>query len=101
MRQCGYCGKYSPGNLTECPDCHEPFPEMRVASRPRAERRGEIRRGLLYMLLAAVIHFFAGEYSAMILPVQIAPVVTLYLSPLLFLGGLGFVVYGLYLQSRA
>ena len=52
------------------------------------------------MLLAAVIHFFAGGYSAMDLPYPIDPVVTVYLSPLLFLGGLGLTLYGFYIRNR-
>lgn len=52
------------------------------------------------MLLAAVIHYFAGGYSAMNLPFPISPAVTAYLSPLLFLSGLGLVGYGFYLHSR-
>jgi hypothetical protein len=76
------------------------LPNIPVASRPHAERHGEVRRGLLYMLLAGVIHYFAGGYSTMNLPFPIDPVVTVYLSPLLFLSGLGFVVYGFYLRNR-
>jgi hypothetical protein len=52
------------------------------------------------MLLAAVIHYFAGGYGAMDLPFPIAPVVTVYLSPLLFLGGLGLTLYGFYPRKR-
>jgi hypothetical protein len=52
------------------------------------------------MLLAAVIHYFAGGYSAMDLPIPITQVVTVYLSPLLFLGGLGLTLYGFYLRIR-
>ena len=53
------------------------------------------------MLLAALIHYFAGGYSTMNVPFPINPVVTLYLSPLLFLGGLGLALYGLWLRNRA
>lgn len=52
------------------------------------------------MLLAALIHYFAGGYSTMNVPFPINPVVTLYLSPLLFLGGLGLALYGLWLRNR-
>ena len=34
------------------------------------------------------------------LPFPINPLVTVYLSPLLFLGGLGLSVYGLYLRNK-
>jgi hypothetical protein len=55
---------------------------------------GRLRRGLLYMFLAGVIHYFAGGYSSMRLPVEIPPMVTQYLTPALFLLGLGFCLYG-------
>ncbi len=77
------------------------LPEIRVVRRPRTDGRREVRRGLLYMLLAAVIHYFVGGYSAMNPPFPINPVVTVYLSPLLFLSGLGLTVYGFYSRIRA
>jgi hypothetical protein len=52
------------------------------------------------MLLAAVIHYFVAGYSAMDLPIPIAPVVVAYLTPLLFLGGLGLTLYGFYLRNK-
>jgi hypothetical protein len=55
---------------------------------------GELRRGLLYMTLAGVIHYFAAGYSTYELPVRIPEMVTLYLTPALFVLGLGFAVYG-------
>jgi hypothetical protein len=72
-----------------------------MAAPRRSDGRGKIRQGLLYMLLAAVIHYFAGGYSAMELPLPIEQVVTFYLSPLLFLSGLGLVLYGFYLRRKA
>jgi hypothetical protein len=86
--------------LAQCPFCREALPEVYVAKRPRNGGRDKIRQGLLYMLLAAVIHYFAGGHSAMALPFPIAPVVTVYLSPLLFLSGLGLSLHGLYLQHK-
>jgi hypothetical protein len=54
------------------------------------------------MLLAAVIHYFAAGYGMpWKLPVQVMPIVTNYLSPLLFLGGLGLTLYGLFQRMRA
>jgi hypothetical protein len=47
-----------------------------------------------------VIHYFAGGYSALDLPFPINPIVTVYLSPMLFLSGLGLGIYGFYLQSQ-
>ena len=101
-RQCPYCGKLVSDYLAECPHCHEAIPELRAAAPPRSDvGRRKIRQGLLYMLLAAVIHYFAGGYSAMKLPFLFSQVVTVYLSPLLFLGGLGLVLYGFHLHRKA
>ena len=100
-RQCPYCGKLVADHMAECPHCHEAIPQIRAAVPHRSEAgRREIRHGLLYMLLAAVIHYFAGGYSAMDLPFPIQPVVTVYLAPLLFLGGLGLSLYGFYLRRK-
>jgi hypothetical protein len=99
-RQCPYCGKFVSKNLSCCPNCRETMPNVLKVEAAPAAKRGQIRRGLLYMLMAAVIHFFAGGYSAMELPYPIAPVVTIYLSPLLFLGGLGLTLYGLYMRNK-
>jgi hypothetical protein len=101
-RQCPYCGKLVSDYRAECPHCHEAIPELRAAAPPRSDvARRKIRQGLLYMLLAAVIHYFAGGYSAMKLPFPIQPVVTVYLAPVLFLGGLGLSLYGFYLHRKA
>jgi hypothetical protein len=103
LRQCPFCGKTIPKSFTQCPACRESFPSLQepgaasAISRPMRDRR--IRRGLLYMLLAALIHYFAAGYSAMFLPYSINAVVTSYLSPLFFLGGLGLLLYGLFSKS--
>ena len=60
----------------------------------------EMRRGLLYILLAVIVHYFAGGYSAFQLPVVVPAFVTAYLTPLLFLAGVGLEVYGGYLYIR-
>lgn len=73
---------------------------MREIRATPTTKRGQIRRGLLYMLLAAVIQYFAGGYSALNLPFPIAPLVTTYLAPFLFLSGLGLTLYGLYLRNK-
>ncbi len=78
------------------------IPERRASRRSRSNGRQQIRRGLLYMLLAAVIYYFAAGYAAPLKPpVQVVPFVTNYLSPLLFLGGLGLTLYGLFLRVRS
>jgi hypothetical protein len=100
-RQCAYCGTFAPSHLIQCPDCREMLPQIAVVRPPRVKKRTEIRRGLLYMLLAAVIYYFAGGYNAMNLPFPINPLVTVYLSPLLFVSGLGLTIYGFFVRSGA
>jgi hypothetical protein len=106
-RQCVYCGKVVTGLSPLCPYCREALPELKGAgvAAPSApagsDGRREVRRGLLYMLLAAVLHFFAGGYSGLTLPIAISPVVFQYLTPLLFLAGLGFALYGLILRMKS
>jgi hypothetical protein len=103
-RQCAYCGISVPKSLTQCPHCREALPEVsQLNAHPVAANRGhdrQIRRALLYMLLAAVIHYFAGGYSAMNLPYPINSIVTIYLSPLLFLSGLGLIIHRLLSRRR-
>jgi hypothetical protein len=105
LRQCPFCGVPISRKLIQCPACRETLPEIRQTNAiPVVAKRGcdpqIIRRGLLYMLLAAVIHYFAGGYSAMNLPYPVTPIVTVYLSPLLFLSGLGLAFYGLFSRRR-
>ena len=96
LRQCLHCGRQVPAERTQCPNCREALPLAPAADSSQRPRRTEIRRGLLYMLLAGVIHYYAGGYSKMDLPFPIHPVVTVYLSPMLFLSGLGLIIYGLF-----
>jgi hypothetical protein len=101
-RQCAFCGKPIAVHLLQCPFCREMVPQVRLSRRAGANGRQHIRRGLLYMLLAAVIYYFAGGYGAPLrLPIQIVPAVTNYLLPLLFLGGLGLCVYGFVLRIKS
>jgi len=102
-RQCPHCGMWLSRILDHCPYCRQGLPELRevaAASKFSVGYRAEVRSGLLCMLLAAVIHYFAGGYSAMILPYFVAPIVTFYLTPLLFLSGLGLIVYSLLTRNR-
>jgi hypothetical protein len=100
-RACVFCGKSMLAQLTRCPHCREAVPEVRLSSRPRTGGRLEIRRGLLYMLLAGVIQYFAGGYSILTLPISVPPVVTTYLAPVVFLSGLGLLIYGFYLRAKS
>ena len=89
-------------HLTQCPFCREAVPQVQLTHRSGPNGRQQMRRGLLYMLLAAVIYYFAAGYAAPLwLPVQVLPVVTNYLLPLLFFGGLGLSIYGLILRVKS
>ena len=89
-------------HLTQCPFCREAVPQVQLTRRSGPDGRQQIRRGLLYMLLGAVIYYFAGGYSAPLwAPVQVMPAVTNYLSPLVILGGLGLTLYGFYLRIKS
>jgi hypothetical protein len=100
-RQCVHCGKPVRIHLRQCPFCREVIPEVPTLHRFGSDGRREIRRGLLYMLLAAVIYYVVGGYSQIRLPLTIAPSVTTYLAPLLFFGGLGLSFYGVVLRFRS
>jgi hypothetical protein len=100
-RQCVHCGKPVRTHLRQCPFCREAIPEVPVPRRSGSDGRHEIRRGLLYMLLAAVIYYFVGGYSEIKVPLTIVPAVTKYLSPLLFFSGLGLSLYGVVLRFRS
>jgi hypothetical protein len=99
-KTCAFCGKPIGTLLRRCPFCREEIPERRVPVRQLPKGRAQIRRGLLYMLLAGIIHYFAAGYSGMRLPVEIPSLVTHYFTPLLFLCGLGLGLYGTYLYAR-
>jgi hypothetical protein len=100
-RQCPYCGITVAEARTACPHCHSVLPEIHVTHHRDIHAHTEIRKGLLYVLLAAVISYFAGGYSAMEVPYPIQPIVTICLSPMIFLGGLGLTLHGFYLQRKA
>lgn len=102
-RQCAFCGKRISVTLSRCPFCREEVPQVRLSSRGSSvDGNQKIRRGLLYMLLAGVIYYFAAGYGKPLeLPVSVVPIVSNYLSPLLFLGGLGLTLYGLILRMKS
>ena len=103
-RRCVFCGKYMAAHLTQCPFCREAVPQVQLSRRAGPNGREQIRRGLLYMLLGGVIHYFAGGYGNPIqvpLPASVLPLITQYLTPLLFLGGLAVTFYGLFLKFRS
>lgn len=101
LRECPYCGKLVYDQLTQCSSCRETLPEARVPRAAAAPAGGDrIRRGLLFMLMAAVIGYFASGSSIWTLPVPVPSLLVNYLLPLLFLSGLGLSVHGLYLRHR-
>jgi hypothetical protein len=100
-RPCAYCGKPVPTRLNRCPYCREEVREVHLSSRAGKNGRREARRGLLYMLLGAVIYYFAGGHSGLSLPITLSPWVSDYLAPVVFLGGLGLWLYGLFLRMRS
>lgn len=75
---------------------------MRVSSAvvSRGGEHNQIRRGLLYMLLAVVVHYLLDRSGSLNLPFAVPPI-TLYLTPMMFLGGLGLALYGLLTRVTA
>lgn len=100
-RPCAYCGKPVPTRMNRCPYCREEVTEVRLSSPFGRNGRREIRRGLMYMLLGAVIYYFVGGHSGLSLPFTLNPWVITYLAPVVFLGGLGMCLYGVFLRMRS
>ncbi len=100
-RPCVFCGKSMLAHLTRCPHCREDVPKVQLSSRPRTGGRTQIRRALLYMLLAGVIQYFAAGYSGFTLPISVSPIVTTYLAPVVFISGLALLIYGFYLRAKS
>lgn len=92
-RQCPFCGRLVTADWPQCPYCREALPPVPAVSQSQPRDRGKVREGLLCVLLAVIVHYFAGGYSTMNLPFPIQPIVTIYLSPLLLLGGIGLIVH--------
>ena len=110
-RQCPFCGKMISDLHSDCPFCHETVPAVlgstAAAKMPAPQATGgagnkNIRRGLVYMLLAAIVQYIAGGYGGYIfkVPIHIRPIITSYLAPLLFLCGLGLTIYGFFLHAK-
>ena len=104
-RECPFCGKEVFLGAIQCAYCRETLPLARNSgssnSGSGSPGSGEIRKGLLAVLLSVVVGYFAGGYSAMPIPFPIKPFVVTYLSPLLFLCGIGLSLHGFYLQHRS
>lgn len=103
-RECPYCGKEVFLGAIQCPYCRETLPSVtRQAGSSRSSTPGssDIRKGLLAVLLSAVVGYFAGGYSSLPLPFPIKPFVITYLSPLLFLSGIALSLRGFYIQHKS
>jgi predicted nucleic acid-binding Zn ribbon protein len=105
-RQCPFCGKSVSNVHRQCPYCRETLPEAPKihAARPQwsnAQAQRKMRQGLLYMLMAGLIYYFVDGYgSPLQLPVAFQPIVSRFLTPLLFLAGLGLTLYGFYMKKN-
>ena len=98
-RICPFCGKRISASLVRCPYCREAISSAVASSgsrKTRPEAASNIRRGLLWALLAAVIYYFAGGHGSLTLPFTVPGFVTQYLVPLLFLAGVAMALYGAY-----
>jgi len=101
-RQCPFCGTSVSETATQCHHCREALQPVPKTVGPGFEGgRQQIRRGLISMLLAAITHYFAGGYPPVEVPVRFVPIITDWLSPFLFLAGLGLVILGLYRRYTA
>jgi hypothetical protein len=102
-QQCIHCGKLIHRHLRQCPYCREAQAEHRLpAATPRkVPTQGHFRGGLLLMLLSAMVHYFVGGYSPLVLPSGISPPVLTYLVPALFVSGLAMSLWGFFLRLRA
>lgn len=101
-RQCPFCGHLIPENAETCFKCREAIPLDHAGGRRRNPAAGyyEIRRGLLSMLLAAVIYYFASGTSGYEFAIPFPSILAQVLLPLLFLCGAGLFFYGVVLKVR-
>ena len=100
-RHCVYCGKPVAPHHSQCPHCREAVPKVRLAPAPApAAKRSQMRRGILYMLLALVIHYVALRSDSLNLPFSVNPAVT-YLATMMFLAGLALTLYGFFTKVTA
>ena len=103
QHQCPNCGKFWPEQIVVCPNCREPIRAgVQIHAHGGGRANGQtIRRGLLYMLLAAVFHYFASGSSPLLFPFAIPPFLTQTLLPFLFLAGLGMTALGVFRRATA
>ena len=96
-RQCSYCGAFNPDTAELCSNCREPLVEVpHVHSGISVQGMAQIRRGVIYILMAAGLHYVAAGHTGLQMPMVLGPVVNTYVIPLLFLCGAGLVLLGLF-----
>lgn len=101
VRECPFCGKKISDAFRDCPQCHETLPEPRIVkSSSSSGKGGPLRRGLLYMMIVAFVYYLLSANSPLKISVPFAPILTTYLLPLVFLAGLSFAMYGIFLQVK-
>jgi hypothetical protein len=100
-RTCPFCGKPVASSVNRCPHCREAIPAVVTRSRGSAEGGANMRRGLLWAVLAGVIYYFAGGHSGMKLPFEVPDFVNQFLTPLMFLAGAAMALYGLFQSLRS
>lgn len=101
VRECPFCGKKISDAFRDCPLCHETLPELRVIRTSSSSGKGgPLRRGLLYMMIVAFVYYLLSANSPLKISVPFTPILTTYLLPLVFLAGLSFAMYGIFLEVK-
>ena len=102
FRDCPHCGKKVLDSLAMCPHCREDMSSVPLSGRVRNPMAGrvEIRRGMMYIWLAAIFYYFVGGYSGLEIPFAVPLAVVDYVLPLMFLAGSALVLYGFFLKIR-
>jgi len=88
-------------HLNRCPHCREDVPRVQLASRPPTTAgRLQIRRGLLYSAgrRDSIFRWWLQQFRR---TGRRSPIVTAYLAPVVFLSGLGLLLYGFYLRAKS
>lgn len=101
LRQCPHCGAYVDDSLASCTNCREDI-SARAPSKTRDPMAGrhQMRRGMMYTWLSAIILYFTGGYSSLVIPFEVPPLLNEYVLPFMILAGLGLFLYGVILRIR-